>query len=959
MCAKYGRLLMPALFYGAGVLSPAFSVPLPWPVQNVNSFDPTGDVVYVNTGDTVTQEGHYRYESDNIQIQAVSVLNTNVLQATLVPDGGTTNVTLTALQAGVSAVKLSGLYFDWSVENPDHTWGALVTNTISYGVLVCTASGVPPGLPTDYTPIGSRAIMGNNTVEQWYQGGTNGTIDARRTDVIDIYMEGGPCSWVYQNSDWDVNWYPGKYLYQFIRGCKRQGRIPCVVFYCIPPSGVGDSALGALKSVNESADVVASDINRFGGDPSNPWCPTNKVAAPNYMVSYYHRTIRLMRECLQRTTGDGWPCLVVIEPDFIGYMSANLGEPVDPNSTNIAYNSNNYTFKVSRAFEQGPSETNTVGTNIYTYSTNALLDIGDQAQFHNTLKGFVTSIPYIFRKAFELNGANVQLGANVMIGWKLNLWASKSGTGYSGQVLKPTGTPFGVGKGIIRWTDAENQGASPNSFGNIIEWLREEAAGIAGYYISVGITNNTDYLFIDRYGIDAASAGYVTDPASSTWFWNYDHWNNYLAFVESVQQQVQLPIILWQLPMGHINTTETKKTDGTAYTSLSNQANSGSFEDSSATFWFGDTFTPGSADRLAYFSANQWGGYDPSRVADVTVTGNKIIWLPAIDRLKALNIAALLSGPGVGRSASTFACAVDTAESTDNFWWINQVQRYYLGLGRTYEVYADFDGDSKSDLAVYCDGHWSIFSMVNGIILLNEGVWGVPNSTPLPGDYDGDGKSDLAVYCDGYWSIFSMVNGIILLNEGVWGGPGWIPVPGDYDGDDKFDLAVYSCDGYWSICSLANGIILNNEGVWGGQNYIPVPGDYDGDGKSDLAVYCDGYWSIYSLANGIILLNEGVWGGAGWNPVPGDFDGDKKSDLAVYRDGYWSIYSLANGIILNNEGVWGGPDWTPVPGDFDGDKKSDLAVYSCDGYWSIFSMVNGIILLNEGVWGGPGWITIH
>ncbi len=904
-----------ALFYGAGVLFPAFSAPLPWPVQNANSFDSTGDVVYVNTGTTVTNEGHYPCGSDNIQIQTVSILNTNILQATLVPDGGTTNVTLTGLQAGVSAVKLSGLYFDWSVENPDHTWGAWVTNTISYGVLVRTANGAPPGLPTDYTPLGSRAIMGSSTVEQWYQGGTNGTIDGRRTDVIDIYMEGGPCSWVYQNSDWDANWYPGKYLYTFIRGCKRQGRIPCVVFYCIPPSGVGDSALGALKSVNESTDIVASDINRFGGDTNNPWWsnPTNMVAVTNYMIPYYQRTIRVMRECLQKMTGDGWPCLVVIEPDFLGYMSANLGDdPVDPNATNIVYAANNYTFKVSRAFEQGPGETNTVGTNTYTYSTDALLDAGEQAQFPNTLKGFVTSIPYIFRKEFESNGTNVQLGTNVMIGWKLNIWASKSGTGYSGNVLKPNGTAFGVGKGIIRWTDAEGQGTPPNSFSNIVEWLRQEAAGIADYYVSVGITNNTDYLFIDRYGIDAASRGYVTDPASSIWFWNHDHWNNYLAFVESVQQQVQLPVILWQLPMGHLNTTDTKKADGTtAYTPLSNETNSGSFEDSSATFWFGDTFTPGGADRLAYFSINQWGGYDPNRAADVTVTESKITWSPAIDRLKALNIAALLSGPGVGRSDSTFACAVDTAASTDNFWWINQAQRYYLRLGRKHEVYDDFDGDSKSDLAVYRDGYWSIFSLANGLIFYNEGVWGKLGWIPVPGDYDGDGKSDLVVYRDGYWSIFSLANGLIFYNEGVWGGPGWTPVPGDYDGDGKSDLAVYR-DGYWSIFSLANGLIFYNEGVWGGPGWTPVPGDFDGDGKADLVVYRDGQWSIFSLANGLIFYNEGVWGGPGWTPVPGDFDGDGKSDLAVYRDGYWSIFSLANGLILYNEGVWGGPGWTPV-----------------------------------------------
>ena len=43
-------------------------------------------------------------------------------------------------------------------------------------------------------------------------------------------------------------------------------------------------------------------------------------------------------------------------------------------------------------------------------------------------------------------------------------------------------------------------------------------------------------------------------------------------------------------------------------------------------------------------------------------------------------------------------------------------------------------------------------------------------------DYDGDGKADLAVYSDGYWSIYSLANGIILNNAGLWVGPGWTPV---------------------------------------------------------------------------------------------------------------------------------------------------------------------------------------
>ncbi|MFH0879187.1 MAG: VCBS repeat-containing protein [Lentisphaerota bacterium] len=166
------------------------------------------------------------------------------------------------------------------------------------------------------------------------------------------------------------------------------------------------------------------------------------------------------------------------------------------------------------------------------------------------------------------------------------------------------------------------------------------------------------------------------------------------------------------------------------------------------------------------------------------------------------------------------------------------------------------------------DTHIKVMFWDDLVVGTSIGLYGQvfhPNAS-VKGDYDGDGKSDLAVYHDGYWSIYSIAHGVILNNAGVWGGSGWVPAPGDYDGDGEADLAVYH-DGYWSIYSIANGVILNNAGVWGGPDWFPVPGNYDGDGKADLAVYRDGYWSICLMAGSVFCNNAGVWGGPDWDLV--------------------------------------------------------------------------------------------
>ena len=287
---------------------------------------------------------------------------------------------------------------------------------------------------------------------------------------------------------------------------------------------------------------------------------------------------------------------------------------------------------------------------------------------------------------------------------------------------------------------------------------------------------------------------------------------------------------------------------------------------------------------------------------------------------------------------------------------------------------ADFDGDGRSDHAVYrsTSGEWFVrnsSTAAASVVTWGEARAGSSHEVPVTGDYDGDGKADHAVYrpATAQWFVRQSADQTAAVM--VWGlaGGGDIAVPADFDGDGKTDRAVFRPSTAQWFIYLSSTNKVADVVTWGLANGgdVPVPGDYDGDGNTDYAVFrpSTAQWFIRKSSDGLPQVT--TWGtavGSGTAhdiPLAADFDADGKTDLTVYKPAtaqWFVLKSSTSSVLVSTWGIAGSTD-IPMIGDYDADGSTDLAVYRpTTAQWFIKQSSDAVPMVTTwGIAGGTDW----
>jgi len=182
---------------------------------------------------------------------------------------------------------------------------------------------------------------------------------------------------------------------------------------------------------------------------------------------------------------------------------------------------------------------------------------------------------------------------------------------------------------------------------------------------------------------------------------------------------------------------------------------------------------------------------------------------------------------------------------------------------------------------------------------------GQPGDLPVAGDWDGDGRTDLAVFRDGVF-VRALLDSLSCIpcqpfvfadafDEIAFGEPGDLPVAGDWDGDGRDDVGVFrpGKQGTFLLrvpetipfCPLCQSRGFTTQTViFGGLGTLPVAGDWNGDGKDEIGFY-DPEIATFTLTEDFVEPTfVFAFGQPGRDlPLAGDWTGSFRDGVGVFH----------------------------------------------------------------------------
>ncbi|MCX4747623.1 carbohydrate binding domain-containing protein [Kitasatospora sp. NBC_01287] len=404
---------------------------------------------------------------------------------------------------------------------------------------------------------------------------------------------------------------PGTGVDSFFNGLKAHGKLPDYGYEYLTGDNFGNWAATTTTMVQHSAQLGMTPVMVEYGMNGN--VDGTSVDYTNMQSASWLTTyFQSLKNAATaaNAAAPGKPVGWVIEPDMLGYLQQNYAAQYGGDATRF------------------PAATSAA------YASGVLSGSGDPA-FGNNLTGLVQAISYTIKK----------YDPAAFLGWQVNTWGVRD-------ALKDTDT--------MGWTAGRQSVASTGS-------------QVAAFLESADIGYQADFVAFDQWGQDFGIL-HDPDPAADVRYLNAAHWSNYLLYVQTIRQSLGLPAVLWQIAVGHLNSTRTPSptyfnASGT-FPDLDNTSAEEN-EDSASTFFYGDSFTS-SGNNLAFYSS------DPGADPKVSVSGSTVTWGSHLPEAAAAGVVAVLFGAGTGTSTYGVpeTSGTDQSGPGDFGYWATRTQSY-------------------------------------------------------------------------------------------------------------------------------------------------------------------------------------------------------------------------------------------------------------------------------------------